>query len=144
MTLTRFFLMGLMFALIGCGTSARDRQSFPLVDRDATTQAFIDSVREYYQTRSRRGTLSEPFIEGDRIKFIFRYKKIIYGKYAEHVQLDFYPAQPAPTTGTAAVPAHYLVGAWYPKQGSDTEAPEVRTKIVDAMTKRLGSAPPAQ
>lgn len=138
------FLLGILFLLIGCGTSARDSQTFPLVDRDATKQAFIDTVREYYQTRSRRGALSDPFIEGDRIKFIFRYKKILFGKYAEHVQLDFYPEQPAATTGTAAIPAHYLVGAWYPKQGSDTEAPEVRTKIVDGMNKRLGPAPAAK
>ncbi|HEX3135901.1 MAG TPA: hypothetical protein VHX44_20230 [Planctomycetota bacterium] len=138
-------LMGLLCALARCGPSARDNESFPLVDREVTKQAFITSVREYYQERSRRGTLSDPFIAEDQVKFIFRYKKILFGKYAEHVQLDFYVAQPAEKTGTgtgsAAIPAHYLVGAWYPKQGSDEEAVEVRKRIVDGMVKRIEPLP---
>lgn len=145
MLLHRALLVGWMFALIGCGQSARDRESFPLVDREATKQSFIEAVRDYYQTRSKRGTLSDPFVDENRVKFIFRYKKIIFGKYAEHAQLDLYAEKTGATTGAgtapAQVPAFYLVGAWYPQQGSDDEAVEVRKRIVDGMIKRLGSPP---
>lgn len=124
-----------LMLLTGCGPDAREREVFPLVDREATKRAFIDAVREHYATRTRRGTLSEPLIDDDRVRFVFHYKKLRYGLYAERVQLDLY-------AGTAAEPAHYLVGAWYPKQSSDAEAAEVRAQIVERMNQRL-AAPPA-
>jgi hypothetical protein len=134
-----FPALALMSLLIGCGMSAREREAFPLVDRDATKRAFIAAVREHYATRTRRGTLSEPLIDDDRVKFVFHYKKPRFGIYAERVQLDLYAGEPGENGATAG--PHYLVGAWYPRQGSDAEAAEVRAHIVERMNQRPGASP---
>lgn len=136
--------LGIVVALMltACGPSQHRSDRFPLADRDATMNAFMESVRAYYDARG-GGKLSDPSVNPDGIRYLFRYDKIMGGQYAEEIRLSLYDAQKTrQNDGTyKKEPAHYQVGVWYPTEGADPEAIEPRAAIVDGMKSRLAPKP---
>ncbi len=131
-----------LFLLAGCGarTEADASNRFPMPDQDAAQNAFMESVREYYATRT-DGKLSDPGISGPNVRYIYRYEKIVAGNHTEEIRFSGVKAQTVKRNSGLPVtePATYQVGVWYQREGADPEIPAVRDAIVAGMAKRLAA-----
>lgn len=118
----------------GCGVSS-PRYALDETEHDRIANAFMIAVRGYYAKRT-EGTLSEPGIGDERVRFVYRYGMIINGQQAEEVHLDFHKRHSVMhgEMGEGNVePASFGVGAWYRREGPDPEIPAVRDAIIAGM-----------
>lgn len=128
-----------LLLLYGCGGGTGARH--PMADSDKTMNAFMVSVREYYATRT-DGKLGDAIVGKSKVRFIYRYELIKNGHHAEEVALDIFRENIDRET-QAIVPAAWRVGAFYPVEGPDPEAIEVRDAITNGLLKRLDTTPVA-
>ena len=75
----------LLVVTLGCGPS---RVGSDYQDKAAVKEQFISVVRECYRERG-DGTLREPVIDTERVRFVFQYVKEVDDAEAEWIDLTF-------------------------------------------------------
>lgn len=124
--------------LSSCGSTSSARYQLREDDRDKVSNAFMESVRDYYSKRT-EGKLLDPGISGDHIRYVYRYEKIIKGQHSEEVRLEL--RRSASVRNNAGeprmMPPAFEVGAWFQRDGADPEIPDVRDAIIAGMKTRM-------
>jgi hypothetical protein len=133
-----FLILLAILALSACGGASSARYQLREDERDKVSNAFMESVREYYSKRT-EGRLLDPGISGDHIKFVYRYEKIINGDHSEEIRLELRKSAIARNNAgeSKALPPAFAVGAWFQRDGADPEIPAVRDAIIAGMKARM-------